>query len=370
MRWLPAIITGILSVTAFMWIGHTPLIRALGLALAAAGVTLTLQRFGRGLAIIGGLALAFSPAFWSQTGGSDNPTLNLIAIILVIAGGATLLVAWLGHKPTLGIAIGLVIFALLFWTMTGTPRSLRLTTLFSAWLLYLLTDGLLGANPRPDEPAPVQLTRRHTMGILLLLALGILNDPLLTLLTPAVVLGLVLSKAKLSRGYWLIMMIIVIIGLRGIAAAYLDSGWWLYPAAQAQVQHIQVPYAMADGWRETGRWVSLFTLVIGQFTMAGLLLGTLGLSRLARWYPPLGIVTMAAYAAYALFGLMYFGKDSAVLLLPLLMIQVIWMTYAAHSFSHWLQKSLSPSVHSIRWLAPAAFSLLPLALLLRIAGYA
>jgi hypothetical protein len=125
---------------------------------------------------------------------------------------------------------------------------------------------------------------------------------------------------------------------------------------------------MADGWREATRWIELLGLIIGQFTVGGLFLAVLGVSRLARWYPPLGVVTMVAYASYAVFGLVYFGNDSPILLLPLLMIQVVWMTYAAYSFSQWLQKSRQKNGSIVRWAAPTVFSLLPLILLLRIAG--
>jgi hypothetical protein len=149
---------------------------------------------------------------------------------------------------------------------------------------------------------------------------------------------------------------------------YADSNWWNYPAAQAEMAGLRVPFIMADGWRETSRWLRLMELVVSQFTAAGLLLGVLGLARLARWYPPVGVVTMIAYAWFGAFGLVYFGGDAPVLLLPLLVIQVLWMTYAVYTFSQWLQKSTSPAFQSVRWLAPAAFTLLPLLMLLRIVG--
>jgi ABC-type uncharacterized transport system permease subunit len=64
----------------------------------------------------------------------------------------------------------------------------------------------------------------------------------------------------------------------------------------------------------------------------------------------------------------YFGEDSAVLLLPLLMIQVFWMTYAVYTFSQWLEKSLGWGGRLAVWFAPAAFTLLPLGMLGRIVG--
>jgi hypothetical protein len=208
----------------------------------------------------------------------------------------------------------------------------------------------------------------HTWGLLLFLTLGILNDALFTLITPAVILGLFLSRAVLPRWHWLVIALLVLFGLREMSLQYLSSTWWTYPAAQAESTGIRVPFMMADGWRDPSRWLVLLNLLSGQFTIIGVLLGILGLARLARWYPPLGVVTMIAYAAYALFGLVYFGRDSAVLLLPLLMIQVMWMTYAVFTFGQWLQKSIPSSWTLARFAAPLVFTLLPLAMLLRIAG--
>ncbi len=360
-------VSGIIALAAFVLLGHTPFIRALGFAAAVAGVTLTLRRFGAILAITGGLALAFSPAFWSQTGGDFSSKMTLIALILGLAAVAIIALLIFKRGFSTGLGLGLILFIILFSILVGTSRSLRITTFLSAWLLYLLIDALMTANPRPDGPPPAPLQPWHTWGLLLLLAVGIWNDPLFVLLTPAVILGLVLAKTPLPRWYWLIVAIVVVIGLHGLAKQYLDSGWWLFPAALAEADGIHVPFVMADGWREASRWVDLISLVISQFTPIGVLLGVVGLARLSRWYPSLGLVTMTAYAGYAIFGLAYFGRDRTVLLLPLFMIQMIWMTYAVYTFSQWLQKSLkTPGL--IRWLAPAAFTLLPIGMLFHIVG--
>ncbi len=366
--WLPVLAAALTAGLVFMLLGKTPFVRAIALGATIGFVTLTLRRFGALLAFTGGLALAFSPAFWSQTGGSSPAAFTTIVILLIIAAIAGAGIFWLGKRPGLGLTIGLIIFTVLFWMLVGTPRSLRLTTFFSAGLIYVLIDTLFTANPRPDEIVAARLKPYHTWGLLLFLALGILNDALFTLITPAVILGLFLSRATLPRWYWIIIAILVLIGLRGISLQYLNSTWWSYPAAQAEIAGLRVPFMMADGWRDDSRWLVLLNLVSGQFSIIGVLLGFLGLARLARWYPPLGVVTMLAYAAYALFGLVYFGRDSAVLLLPLLMIQVIWMTYAVFTFGQWLQKSTPSSWTLARFAAPVVFTLLPLVMLLRIAG--
>jgi hypothetical protein len=366
--WLPPTASGLVAGLAFITLGTTPLIRALALAATIVVMALALRRFGGLLSFAAGLALAFSPAFWSQTGGGQPIMLTLILVIILIAGITAAIFIGFGKRTGMGLIAGLVIFAVLFWELVGTSRSLRLTTFLNVSLIYLLMDALFTANPRPDEPAPQALKPRHTWGLLIILALGVLNDPLLILNAPAVILALLLTRTRLPRWYWGIAAVIIFIGLYGIATQYLSSTWWLYPAATAEAADIRVPFMMVDGWREGTRWLELLRLVIGQFTLIGILLGVVGISRLARWYPPLGVVLTVAYASYTVFGLIYFGKDNAVLLLPLFMIQVVWMTYAAHAFGQWLQKSVQPQPRLVQWAAPMIFTLLPLIMLLRLAG--
>jgi hypothetical protein len=129
---------------------------------------------------------------------------------------------------------------------------------------------------------------------------------------------------------------------------------------------LTAPYLLGDGWRNPDRWVDVGRLVVSQFTLVGVVLGVFGLARLSRWYPPVGVVTMVAFGAFFFFGLVYFGRDAAVLLLPMLMIQVLWMTYAVYGIGHWITRS--QRLHAPRWLAPAAYAALPAVLALQIAG--
>jgi hypothetical protein len=367
--WLPPLLAGGAAWLAFTLAGGTPLIRASGLALVVVGMALALRPFGAALAFTGSLAMAFSPSFWTQMGGAESLDPGQVALALgaaIIVGGVAFVL--LGKRPFTGAVIGLLLFAGLFLTTFGTPRSLRLTTLVTAWTLLLLVESLFVSNPRPDEPPTGKLMAYHAPGLLVLLAIGVLNDPLVTLLAPAVALGLFLSRKRLPLWYWAIFAVVAAIGVSGIIDNYISSFWWNYPPDQADALHRHIPFLLGDAWREPSRWLRLISLVVSQFSVIGLALGVLGLARLSRWYPPVGVVTMIAYGTYALFGLIYFGEDSPVLLLPLLMIQVFWMTYAVYTFSQWLKKSLGMRGELAVWFAPAAFTLLPLVMLLRIVG--
>jgi hypothetical protein len=360
--WLPALVNGGLVWLLLLLVGDTPLVRASGLALVITGVTLAFRRMGSLLSMVGGLTLALSPAFWSQTGGGTGDP----ATIVLALGAATLTVLItiaLSQRPYIALGMGIVIFALLFWSQIGTERSLRLTGFVVAWLMFLLIDMLLLTNPRPDDaplilrsgpknPDGSQSARYyHTLGLLLLLAVGILNDPLLTLLIPAVALALFLSNTELPAWYWLALLVACVAGARGIAIQYLD----------------QQSYLIAlDEWRHAERWLDVIQLVIEQYTVIGIGLAALGLARLSRWYPPLGTVTLVAFAAYGFFGLVYTGNNREVLLLPFFVIHVLWMTYAIFSLGEWLGKTLPAPKEVGHWLAIAGYTLLPGMMLLRI----
>ncbi|MBN8592607.1 MAG: hypothetical protein J0M33_12655 [Anaerolineae bacterium] len=363
-KWGPTLLASMLATLIFIVIGQTPVIRALALGGAIAGVTAALRPFGGWLALVGGLALALTPAFWSQTGGSQPDV--LILSLLIVGLLVMLLVGRLGRQLDLAMGAGLLIFIVLFWLLVGTPRSLRLTVLLSAWMLFLLVDSLLTAHPRAEDPSAKPLKPYQQFGLLLLAALGVVNDPLFTLLIPAVAITLLASHTPIPRLYWIAFIVIGAIGGRGLWATYLDSGWWDYPALNAISAQLQVPFVIREAWREPLRWIDLGAVIIKQFTLPGLLLGILGVSRLSRWYPPIGTLTLFAFVSYATFGLAYFGADRPVLLLPMWMIQIFWMTYAMHAISHWLQRSFTGLQPLIRLATPAGFALLPAFLLLQL----
>ena len=181
--------------------------------------------------------------------------------------------------------------------------------------------------------------------------IGTINDPLVVLFAPAILLALFLSYARLPVWFWLAMIVTVCAGLVLLARAY-----------------ILTPTPVIDiwGWREAIRWIELGQFVIEQFSVLGIALGVIGLARLARWYPPLGVVTMFAYAAFVVFGLVYLGRSREILLLPLAIVQVIWMTYAVNTFGQWVNKSLSNEAGLWIHVVSALYFALPAILLLNI----
>lgn len=366
--WLPPLVAGGLAGIIFLLVGNTPILRASGMALVIVGMALALRRMGTIVALMGSFTLMFSPAFWSQTGGGDGGPATIVIALIAATIGVSFIVT-ISKRPDVGLGLGILIFVGFFISQLGTPQSLRLTSFIVSWLLFLVIDMLLLTNPHPDDHAPPILRPRsktksddeispadsaqpyHTLGLMLLFGIGVLNDPLLVLLSPALILSVWLSRTNLPAWYWGAMMLIVGVGLRGFVDDYLQ--------AQATMMALHE-------WRYGARWVDLTNLIIGQFGFIGLILGVLGLARLARWYPPLGSVTMVAYAAYALFGLIYDGANRPILLLPLFIIQVVWMSYAVFALGEWVNKSLHQQGNIANQIVYLLYGLLPVLMLINI----
>ena len=347
--WSPAIMAAGASWLLLMALGETPLARACGLALATFGVTASMRPMGFVASTAGGLTFALCPVFWSQTGGASEPA--AIVIAAAIAFGAMLASALLLKRKDLAIGLGIIVFVILFWSQIGTPQSLRLTGLVSAWLLYLLVDMIILSNPRPGIK-PAQAPKSwQPLGLLFLLALGIVNDPLVALFAPAILLALFLSCARLPAWFWLAMLLTVLAGIALLTRTYIMTA---------------TPAVDIWGWRDATRWIELGQLIIAQFSVLGIVLGVVGLARLARWYPALGVVTMFAYAAFVVFGLVYLGRNREILLLPLMIIQVMWMTYAVNTFGQWVNKSLENDAGLWIHIVSALYFAAPAILLLNI----
>lgn len=363
LHWLPGLAGGALAWLVFLAPGETPLLRASGMALVIVAMAMLLRRLGAALALCGCLVLAFSPAFWTQTGGAAGQD---VASALVLPALATPVALWLlrrGGPGLIGPVAGLALFSLGFWLQQGQVGSLRLTALASAWLLVLLVDLLQRARPHPADPVPQAPQSGHAPAILGLLAIGTVNTPLFVLFAPAVVAGLKLAGVRQSRWFWFLPAAICVWGLFGLGQRYLSSDWWLHPAAQAEQDGLVLPYMLADGWREAVRWLGLLEIVRDQLTLAGGLLALFGLARLSRWYPATGIVTLIAWGSWAFFGLLYFGRDGAVLLLPLHMVGIMWMTVAVRATMDWVARSPGPGGRMAQLLATGLYALLPLWLL-------
>jgi hypothetical protein len=347
-NWLPAVLAASLAWCAFLMLGSTPIVRASGLALTIMGVAMSLRRMGALLAFTGAIALAFSPAFWSQTGGGGSEPATIV-LAVAAAGGLALIITLLWQKPEYSMTVALIVFALVLWSQVGTDRSLRLSGLVTAWLMFLLINTLLMTNPRQDEAPATSPPAGVVYGLLLLLAVGILNDPVMLFMLPGVALGLFLALPRLPAWVWLALFGLGILGSYQLVVVYGND---------------PMVHFLGMGWRDGARWLDLLRFVVGQFGLAGVGLALFGLARLARWYPPLGVVTMVGFGSYFFLGLIYEGPYRDLLLLPLMIIQVLWMTYSLFAAAQWLQRVGRLNMEQAQVVVGFVYMLLPVSLAL------
>ncbi len=344
---IPSLIAAVIAGLLFITIGETPPLRAAALAAVIGVMAFALRPMGRLFAIIGAVALAITPAYWSQTGGTE--TINPLWVIgALLAGMIISVVSYrLMRSATWGLALGgiAVVSAALIAQILGVTgsRSLRLTTLLSAAMLALLSDMVWRSNPRADSPPMRALLPSHLAFLLVTFTLGVINDPMIALFAPALVLAILLMRIQVTPLLWGVIAAIILFGAARLINLYHEPNYWVYPAESAIAADLHVPFVIGGAWREAERWVHLIGFLVSEFTAVGLALAVVGLARLSRWHAPVSMVTLAAFAAYALFGLLYFGGDATVLLLPLLMIQVFWITYALATVRDWITKIMTAS---------------------------
>jgi hypothetical protein len=347
--WYPAIVAGVGMTLVYMGVGQTPLLRAIALGIVIAGISLSLRRLGSLFSIAGGVLLGITPVYWSQTGGPPTVSGWLIFGVILVAGGAALLLLLTRKELFASVALGVTLFVGLYLAFGITQKSLRLTTILAAWLLYMTIIALRQTNPRPDEPPAKPLSQRHVQGMLLIMVLGVLNDPLFTLFAPGLVLGLWLSHARLPIWYWVTLLGISALGFWRIVDVYVSMDLSFYTATQL-TESISAPYLVFSAWQNPLRWLELSVFVGRQFTWVGLIFGVIGIARLSRWYPTLGVVLMVVYSCYGVFGLVYYGQDRDILLLPLLMIHAFCVTYAAYALFQWLAGTIPVFATIDRWM--------------------
>lgn len=268
-----------------------------------------------GLALLGALALAFSPTLWSQAVEAEVYALN---------------------------------------------------SLFVAVIIWLLATLFRGGEPGRLVPA-----------LFLVFGLGLTNHVTMLLLLPAVVLGLWLCRPQLSWKRWLGAACLFGLGLS--VYLYLPARWPALhdgvPMTMSQfagwVTGSQFRGALQLGaWRaDPTRYGIVARLVLDQWGWAGVTLAAAGLVWLARQRWRFALVTLVAWLAYAFYALSYYVPDVSVFLIPAHLIQAIWIGLGAMALTQLAGRVVERgAAGDWRHFVPAAaglFALLPLFLLTR-----
>lgn len=304
---------------------------------ASAAVALTAGALRRALrvdGVIAGLAaLAFglSPVFWSQAVAAEVYALHN-AFAAAILGGAL----WL-----------LTLSDVRFIRQAGED------------------DSLVSAR---THPLLVGRQQRLIPALFALLGLSLTNHLTTVLLVPAVGLAILLAWPRLSWKQWLLAVGLFCAGL--LVYAYIPIRWpalhdgrlmapgefigWVTGSRFSGALQLRAWLDDPDRWRIIAR------LLRDQYGWPGVILGAFGLVALLIRNWRAALVTAAAFAAQTFYGLNYLVPDIDVFLIPLFLIQAIWMGYGIHTLVEWAGRAGPPAGDWARAAAVTLFALIPL----------
>jgi hypothetical protein len=304
---------------------------AVAAAVAVMFVFLTLRRvfyLDRFISGLSALAFGLSPIFWSQAVVAEVYALHN-AFFAAILGAAL----WLVVRYRRGVLV--------------EDQAVHV----------LLRDS--------DSPYP----GRIVIVMFALIGLSLTNHLTTVLLLPAVALSLILAWPRLSARQWTLavglmlaaLLIYLYIPLRWPAlhdgrAMRPDEFWgWVTGSRFRGALQLQAWLQDPERWRILGR------LIFDQYGWLGVILGLIGfvLMVVRQWRAAL--VSTAVFAAIAFYGLNYLIPDIGVFLIPLFMLQAMWMGYGVAVMIDWVFRRYSLRIET--WVHAALitlFALLPL----------
>lgn len=272
----------------------------------AASIALTRDRL---ISALAALALAASGVFWSQAVVAEVYTLNALFVAVIV---------WLLVRRVCGAASPARTGDSGAGRDSSSPPS---TSLRSAQ-----------AAPRNDAVWPLAL----------ILGLALSHHLTSVILIPPVVLALLFSRPQLTRKQWLIAFGCLLIGLTP----------WLYIPLRWPALHDGALMPVSDWlgwifgqrfggaldlslWNDGTRWGIITRIVVEQFGAAGAILAALGLVVLIKRAWRVALITLAAFAGYVFYGLVYNVPDVAVFIIPAFMVMALWLGVGASWLVGW-----------------------------------
>ncbi len=291
------------------------------------------------------LAIPGSAAVAVNTTSAAAAAAAVIALYLVLR-------CILGIEPIpAGLAALTFAFSPIFWSQAVIAEVYALHNAFAAAILGLSLSLLAGGS----SPQRVILLGG-------LIGLSLTNHLTTVLLLPAVAVAL--AHQRLTLRQWALAGGALIAGL--LVYLYIPLRW---PALHdGRLMRPDEFIGWVSGSRFSGalqmrawlddpeRWRIVARLLLAQMGWPGLIASACGLALLAarRWQAAL--VMALAFAAYFFYGLNYLVPDIGVFLIPLFLLQAIWIGYAAGVLIE-LMSRRSPKALSL-WLQAAALTLL------------
>jgi hypothetical protein len=254
-------------------------------------------------------------------------------------------------------------FSRVFWSQAVEAEAYPLNAAFVAAILLLLV-GQVGNLSYP---------KRWLFALAAVYGLSFTNHLTMVILAPAILLGVLLARQRLTRwdlllaaaAFFVPLLIDLYIPLRW--PALHDGHWMSLGDFFAWITGQQFRGAMQFGlWRDPTRWRIVGGLMLDAFGPVGAALAVIGLIWLIVRQWRIALVTFIAGAGYFAYGLIYNVPDVSVFIIPAHILMALWIGVGS-SFILQLASQLARRVSESAppWItasALTAFALLPLSL--------
>lgn len=377
-RWIGTAVIGVIMLTAYL----LTLQRTIGRAdtfefQVTAPVLGVAHPTGYPLYILLGKLFSMIPL------GSVATRVNMTSVVM---GAAAVMVLYLTLRRVFGLdrfvsGLSAVSFGLspIFWSQAVIAEVYALHNAFAGailgaalWLVVRYRRGTVIKDPTTPPALSHPYTKipaRVVMFLFALIGLSLTNHLTTVLLLPSVIVALFLARPPLTRKQWLTAFGLLLAGL--LLYLYIPLRWpalhdgrlmrfdeffgWITGSRfQGALQ--------LDAWlRDPERWRILGRLMLDQYGWLGILLSVLGVVLMAYRQWRAALVSGLAFVAVAFYGLNYYVPDVGVFVIPLFLIQALWMGYGIAVTIAWAFARFS--LNTEEWVHAAlitAFALLPL----------
>ena len=305
--------------------------------------------------------------------GSTAFRVNLTSAVFATAAVVPvyLLTARLGGRRLVALIAALA-FAVssVAWSQAVVAEVYALNAVI-AGLIVALVVALTPAAAPPSTDASHTIASRIVPMLFLLLGLGIAHHLTTVLLLPAFGLAILIARPRLR-----IRTILLALGL-----FFAGLAFWLYIPLRWPALHGGAPMAPAEffdwitgarfggalalgAWSDPARWSIVARLLLDAFGPAGAALTLIGVIGLVIRNPRAALITLATFAAYVLYGVVYFVPDVSVFLIPAYLITAVWIGHGvAFCLAVLTARLAAPARQWTYALALAAFVLMPIGLL-------
>jgi hypothetical protein len=305
--------------------------------------------------------------------GSMAFRVNLTSAVFATAAVVPvyLLIARLGGRRLVALIAALA-FAVssVVWSQAVVAEAYALNALIAGSIIALIVNLLSESAPPSTAASPARASQIVPM-LSLLLGLGIAHHLTAVLLLPACGLAILIARPRLR-----IRAILLALGLFLAGLAF-----WLYIPLRWPALHGGAPMTPAEffdwisgarfggalalgAWSDPGRWSIVARLLLDAFGLAGAALALIGVIGLAMRNSRAALITLVAFAAYTLYGVVYVVPDISVFLIPAYLIMAVWIGVGvAFCLDALTARMGAPARQWTYALALAAFVLMPVGLL-------